>query len=156
MPTRAATQRKAIDREEQMIKWQSEGCTVSEMARRMGITRQRAGTLWARALERRPTVHLEQYRQSQKELIDAMKVRLLTIIDHPSWDSVSPRTRVEAGSVIIRLMEREAKLTGIDAVVRREITVMTEDTVDAAIRSLSGELALKAQEAGIALPELPR
>jgi hypothetical protein len=64
---------------------------------------------------------------------------------------------VRAAEVWNKLSERRAKLMGLDKPERREVTVMTEDALDKAIREAREEMdrkARSAQEAGIELPVL--
>jgi hypothetical protein len=64
---------------------------------------------------------------------------------------------VRAAEVWNKLSERRAKLMGLDKPERREVTVMTEDALDKAIREAREEMERKArsaQEAGIELPAL--
>jgi hypothetical protein len=56
-----------------------------------------------------------------------------------------------------KLSERRSKLMGLDKPERREVTVMTEDALDKAIREAREEMERKArsaQEQGIELPAL--
>lgn len=57
--------------------------------------------------------------------------------------AVMPKARagdVKAIEQAIRLMERRARVLGIDAPVRSRVEVITEDALDAAIRELEGQL----------------
>jgi hypothetical protein len=61
---------------------------------------------------------------------------------------------VRAAEVWNKLSERRSKLMGLDKPERKEITVLTEDVVDKAIREAQEEMERKAKEAGVAVPEL--
>jgi hypothetical protein len=61
---------------------------------------------------------------------------------------------VRAAEVWNKLSERRAKLMGLDRPEKKEITVLTKDTVAAAIERLNAEMAAKAKNAGVDLSEL--
>ncbi|WP_214371036.1 hypothetical protein [Pseudonocardia sp. H11422] len=52
-----------------------------------------------------------------------------------------PRPKLEALQVLLRVAERRSKLLGLDAPTRGRVEVITESSVDAAIRQLEAELA---------------
>jgi DNA-binding CsgD family transcriptional regulator len=143
----------AIEREATVIQMVAEHMTHTEIARRMGVSRQRVEQIWKRGIERLPIANLNEHRTNQLQLIMTAIRELLVIARNPA---VSPRTRVEAWSTIRGWVEREARLLGTDAIQRREISVVTTDAVDAAIHDLEAELALQAARAGIALPKVTR
>lgn len=53
-----------------------------------------------------------------------------------------------------KLSERRSKLMGLDRPEKKEVTVLTADTMDAAIAKLNTEMEMKAREAGVNLAEL--
>lgn len=61
---------------------------------------------------------------------------------------------VRAAEVWNKLSERRAKLMGLDKPERRELTVLTEDVVDKAIREATEGMERSARAAGVAVPEL--
>lgn len=146
---RAQRQIAVAERYAQVTAWYAEGLTFDQIGRELGVTRQRAHQLYTRALQTLPAVGINQYRATQQELIRTGIREQLIIARTPS---VSPRTKIEAWAGIGKLMEREAKLLGLDAPMRKEITVLTEDAVDNAMRKLAEEhnaLAAEAQAAGM-------
>lgn len=54
-----------------------------------------------------------------------------------------------------KLLDQRARLMGWNKPVRQEVSVITENAVDTAIRELQEQLALRAAAAGVKLPELP-
>lgn len=108
-----------------------------------GITPQRAHQIYWEALAETPNTQVVQDRQEQRELADRAINRLLAIAEDPD---VSHRTAVEAWSSIRGWAEHLAKLLATYAPIRKEVTVLTEDAVDAALRKLEEEHAEKARE----------
>lgn len=146
---RAQRQIAVAERYAQVTAWYAEGNTFPEIGKMLGVTPQRAHQLYHRALQQLPAPGVNQHRASQQELIRTGMRELLIIARRPNG---SDRTKVEAWSGIGKLMEREAKLLGLDAPMRKEITVLTEDAVDNAMRKLAEEhnaLAAEAQAAGM-------
>lgn len=148
--TRAQRQIAVAERYAQVTAWYADGHTFVEIGRMLGgLSPQRAHQLYQRALATLPAPGINQHRATQQELIRTGIRELLTIARRPNG---SDRTKVEAWSGIGKLMEREAKLLGLDAPMRKEITVLTEDAVDNAMRKLAEEhnaLAAEAQAAGM-------
>lgn len=141
----------AIEREASVIQMKAEGMTFTEIGRRLGVTQQRVSQIWKRGIERLPIANLNEHRANQLQLIMTAYRELVAIARNPA---VSARTRVEAWSTIRGWAERESKLLGTDAVSRREISIVTSDVIDNAIRDLEGQLALDAQRTGITLPSV--
>lgn len=108
-----------------------------------GITAARAHQIYWQALKEIPDSDIVQHRQEQNELADKAVRALLAIAEDPD---VSARTRVEAWSAIKGWCEHQAKLLALYAPVRKEITVLTEDAVDQALRALEKQHADKAAE----------
>jgi hypothetical protein len=61
---------------------------------------------------------------------------------------------VRAAEVWNKISERRSKLMGLDRPEKKEITVLTKDTVAAAIEKLNAEMEAKARQAGVDLTEL--
>jgi hypothetical protein len=60
---------------------------------------------------------------------------------------------VRAAEVWNKLSERRSKLMGLDKPERKELTVLTEDVVDKAIREAREELERTSRNSGVAVPE---
>lgn len=138
-------------RAEQVVAWRSEGVTFAEIGHRLGVSMQRAYQIWEKALAEAPRVKVQQYRQTQLELIDKATRELLAITADPS---VTPRTKVEAWNGLRAWQERLARLTGIDAPTRKEVRVIPEDAIDAEIKKLTAQMEEEAKAAGVDLAEL--
>lgn len=108
-----------------------------------GISAPRAHQIYWEAMREIPNQQVAEHREEQRDLADKAINALLAIAEDPD---VSARTRVEAWSAIRGWCEHQAKLLALYAPVRKEITVLTEDTVDSAIRELEKEHAEKARQ----------
>jgi hypothetical protein len=107
-----------------------------------GITPQRANQIYWEAMREIPYQQVAEHREEQRDLADKAINALLAIAEDPD---VSARTRVEAWSSIKGWCEHQAKLLALYAPIRKEVTVLTEDAVDAALRKLEEEHAEKAR-----------
>jgi len=56
---------------------------------------------------------------------------------------------------MLKISDQRARLLGLNAPVRQEVSVITESAVDTAIRDLQTQLEAQATAAGVALPALP-
>ncbi len=108
----------------------------------LGISRQRAGQLYQRALREIPAGSVAEYRAEELDLIDTASRSLMRIAADPA---TSPRTKVEAWSVLRGWSERRSRLLGLDAPARSRVEVITEDAVDRAIAELSAEVERREQ-----------
>jgi predicted metal-dependent hydrolase len=54
-----------------------------------------------------------------------------------------------------KLLDQRARLMGWNKPVRQEVSVITENAVDTAIRELQSQLELRAAAAGVKLPPVP-
>jgi hypothetical protein len=61
---------------------------------------------------------------------------------------------VRAAEVWNKISERRSRLMGLDRPEKKEITVLTKDTVAAAIEKLNAEMEAKARQAGVDLTAL--
>jgi hypothetical protein len=107
-----------------------------------GISAVRAHQIYWEAMREIPNQQVAEHREEQRDLADKAIAALLAIAEDPD---VSARTRVEAWSSIKGWCEHQAKLLALYAPVRKEVTVLTEDAVDAALRKLEEEHAEKAR-----------
>ncbi|MHB1596562.1 MAG: sigma factor-like helix-turn-helix DNA-binding protein [Streptosporangiaceae bacterium] len=79
----------------------------AEIARQLGISQQRVSQLYRRALAEVPAGDVIEFRAEELDLIDSATRRLLRLAHDPA---VSPRTRVEAWSVLRGWAERRAHI----------------------------------------------
>jgi DNA-binding CsgD family transcriptional regulator len=140
-----------IAREQRIIQWVSEGLSFDEIAIREGVTHSRVRQIYARGLKRFPAQHIETHRAAQRERIRIAISELFELARNPK---ASFTARALTYSAIKAWSDREARLLGLDMPARTEVSVLSENTVDDAIRSLAGDLALRAAQAGVPL-ELP-
>lgn len=106
--------------------------TFAEIGRREEISEQRAWMIYKQALRAIPAASLAEHRTEECTLIDDAIRNLLPL----AMDRSKPRTAVEAWNGIARWAERKAKLLGLDAPLRVEVS----DAVDAEIARLAAEL----------------
>ena len=155
MPATKASARRlpeVIAREQQVIAWVGECVPFAEIAARMGVTDRRVRQIYARGQKRFPAANVEQHRAAQLERIHTAIHELFELARNPK---ASFTARALLYNTIKAWSDREAKLMGLDMPTRSEVSVLTESTVDTAIRELQKELALQeqqARQAGIALP----
>lgn len=134
----AATRRpETAERMAEIVRLRRARVPQSAIAEQLGISQQRVSQLYQRALREIPAGNVAEYRAEELDLIDAATRGLLRLAHDPV---VSPRTRVEAWSVLRGWAERRAKLLGLDAPQQARVSVITEDMVDAEIARLTAEI----------------
>jgi hypothetical protein len=107
------------------------------------ITPQRAHQIYRAALDEFPAVQVAEHREEEASLADQAISRLMAIADDPD---VSARTRVEAWSSIRGWCQHKAALLGLNSPTRREVTVLSESTVDLALAKAAADHAAKVAE----------
>lgn len=150
--SRNRTRAAVLEREARICLWISQGMHVTEVARRENVTQQRISQIWKRGLERAPVANINEYRANQLVAINALKRKLAEKLDDPKTGT---RDCAELVNASTRLLEREAKLLGLDAAARSEIKVLTDETVADAIHTLRAENALQIlelQKHGVEMP----
>lgn len=140
MPTPSTLRRiKVAERQAQVVQWHADGMSFPAIGRELGVTPQRAHQIFKRALEKLPAAGLEEHRARHLALTQAC---IREQLDLARDQQVSPRTRIEAYSGVRGYLEREASLLGLNAPVRKEITVLTDDVISAAIERLKADAAV--------------
>ncbi len=120
------------------------GATYDEIARRLGYSnRSAARRLVVRALDRTVSEPANELRTLECARLDALLQALW-----PKAMEGNPRS-VE---VALQVMERRARLLGLDAPPRRVVEVLTADVVERAIQELEREIIALGGEVP---PELP-
>jgi hypothetical protein len=109
------------------------------------ISAQRAYQIYKQACSDYPNLQVNEHREEQRELADRAVNALLAIAESED-PGVSWRTRVEAWNSIRGWCEHQSKLLALYAPVRKEVTVLTEDAVDAALRKLAEDHDAKVRE----------
>jgi hypothetical protein len=134
-----AQQAKTADRRRQAVELRVEGKSWQEIADRLGYdSRGSAATAVRRALEQAVAelnVPLEAHRQLELDRLDAMQNAL--------WDKVLAGD-TKAIDTTLRLMDRRAKLLGLDAPQRHELTL---ESIDAALADVEEQLAVARSQA---------
>lgn len=99
------------ERRAHVIALRREGHTFAEIGNDLGVSAQRAHTIYLEALKEIPAREVDQFRAEALDLIHAAIEDLLPI----ARNHVQPRTSVEAWSQLRAWVERLAKTTGFDA-----------------------------------------
>jgi predicted transcriptional regulator len=149
----ARTRTQVLAREAFVIQKIAEGRTFLSIAEEMGVSHARVRQIYARGQKRYPCADLEEIRAAQHERILTATRELFELARDPK---ASFTARALAYNTIKGLADREARLMGLDAPTRTEVKVLTKDSVGAEIERLSGVIALRAAQAGLPIPELPK
>lgn len=125
-----------LDRETQCVQLRREGMTLEEIAKKVGYSNA-SGVQAAlyRAYQRVAVEDIDQIRRMENERLDAL---------HNAHWSNAMQGDVPSGVMILKVMDRRAKLLGLDMPVRiqQEVTVWNGDgNLDREIQSLIGRLA---------------
>ncbi|WP_425171357.1 hypothetical protein [Mycobacterium sp.] len=139
-------------REALIIERRTQRVSFPKIGAELGITHQRVQQIFQTARDRIPAARLADLRAEESELLDQAIAGLLVI----ATGGKSEHARVEAWRAIIAASESKRKLFGADAPVRREVTVLTESVVDAALRKINDEhaaLVAQAVAAGVDVSE---
>jgi len=143
MTRRCETQLNAAQRRAEVVRLRcDERLTFEEVGARLGVTKQRAFQIWAEALRTLPAPKLEQYRQEEIRFYDQMIKELLVVAHNPFTKT---RDLGDIHNQLNKWCERKAKLLGLDSPVRRELNVITSDSIDREIQRLQSELATEVQ-----------
>lgn len=128
----------------------AEGRTYRAIAAELDCSPGTAYAAVARAIAAVPVEAVGELRSVECARLDAVIARLWDVVhaDHPfisngrRFDDVQDAGPViHALAGIVRAAESKRKLLGLDAPTRQEVTVYTEDAVDASIRHLEERLA---------------
>jgi hypothetical protein len=129
------------------------GMQASEMCAKYGISR---ATLYRRlddAVKARIAPTVDAYREQQNALLDDLMSKWAqqcdagevliangTVEENMTRVEQGVRIRAEALNGMLRVSERRAKLNGLDAPVKGEVTVTVTTPVDAAVAALAAEV----------------
>lgn len=108
--------------------------SFEEIGAQLGLSRQMAWKHYQRALADLPAPHLAEHRAEELTLVDDAIRRLMAIA---ADQAVSPRTRVEAWTAIRGWAEHKARILGLNAAMKVEVS----DAIEAEISRLAAELA---------------
>jgi hypothetical protein len=126
-------------REARIFELRAQRVGFRQIGQELGISHTRAHQIYEAARNRIPASRLADLRAEESELLDEGVQSLLKIArdDRLTSDGkpiVSPRTRVEAWNAICKFSESKRRLFGADAPQRKEVTVLSDSVVDAALR----------------------
>ncbi len=110
--------------------------SFEEIGAQLGLSRQMAWKHYQRALADLPAPHIAEHRAEELTLVDDA-IRRLMAIAASADQAVSPRTKVEAWTAIRGWAEHKARIIGLNAALKVEVS----DAVDAEISRLAEELA---------------
>lgn len=145
MPMHTLTKEQQQDRKARIIASRRAREPWDAIAATWDITPQRAHQIYRAALDEFPAVQVAEHREEEAGLIDRAIANLLAIAEDDS-PTASARTRVEAWSAIRGWCEHKARLLGLNAPVRKEISVLSESVVDKALAQASADHAAKVAE----------
>ena len=142
---------KTIDaaREALIIERRASRVSFQKIGDEIGLSAPRVHEIFQEVQNRIPAQRIGDLRAEESDLADRAIANLLEIAENTN---VSPRTRAEAWNSIRGWSESKRKLFGVDAPTRREITVVSNETIDMAIVELTKEMAAmeaQAKAAGI-------
>lgn len=134
------------ERAHQAVQLRRSGLMWDEIAERCGYSnRGSAYNAAKKFMHDYPREDAEALRDMETDRIDQVQTALW-----PRVLSGDPR----AVEVWTKLSERRSKLMGMDKPERKEVTVLTEDAVDHAIRQAREEMEAKARAAGVEVPQV--
>ena len=124
----------AREREERVLELRKAGASLREIAKDIGYANSSgAQAALDRALRRATAPNIELLRETEGERLDALQFGL--------WPKAMNGDS-RAAEVIVKVMERRARLFGLDAPLHKVIEVISEDAIDKAIRELTLELGM--------------
>jgi hypothetical protein len=129
-----------VERRIEVLRLRSQQFTFAEIGQQLGITGQRAGQLYKKALASRVDLSVDEHRAEQSELI-AEGIRELRAIANSAKAGL--RYKIDSWLAVVRFLERAAKLHGTDAPTKTEI--LTLGGIDQQIAELELELGRKGQ-----------
>lgn len=144
MPAHTLTREESAARKAQIVAMRRERIPFDAIAQRFDISAPRAHELYWQAVREVPVAQVSEHRAEETDLIDRAVNRLLLIAE--SDEDVSPRTRVEAWNSIRGWCEHKARLLGLNAPARKEVTVLTDTLVDQALAKAAADHAAKVAE----------
>lgn len=110
------------ERNAEIIRLRREGMSVADIARRFGIGISSVSKIWTKALANVGLEEVELARQEQSARLDELSREAWAVL-HRSKGGVEDQLVLNAIHAILKVEERRAKLLGLDAPERTEITV---------------------------------
>ncbi len=122
----------ALQKEEQVLSLRRAGATYGAIAQQLGYAnRSSAHAAYARALAREIAPNIREVRELEAARLEQLQLGI--------WGKAMAGD-VRAAEVVVKIMERRAKLFGLDAPITHVVEVITEDMLDRAIQQLEAEL----------------
>lgn len=137
-----ASQRRitAVEKRKKALQLRKGGASYDAIARQVGYTnRGSAHRAVMQELRDLPKDAAVETLQLEVERLDQMLLAY--------WPAVM-KGHVRSGEIVVRLMERRAKLLGLDAPTLSKVEVVTESVVDAAIAELEAQIDARARAEG--------
>lgn len=136
--TRRTDQRlSAAEKRTQVVALRRQRASFDEIGRALGVTKQRAWSIYQKALQEVPAAELQEHMAEELALVDDAIANLWPL----AHDHSRPRSAVEAWNCIARWAERKSRLLGLDAPAKSRIEVLTEEVVNAEIERIQADLA---------------
>jgi hypothetical protein len=129
-------------RDAEIVRLRADGIDPRVIADRYGVTVSRISQIWTKALRDMPARAVEERRNEADEFCTRMIGKLTPLLDD---DSVAARTKAELSRAINLWEQRRAALLGLDQPRRREVEIITADTIDRAMRDLTAEVTADAE-----------
>lgn len=101
-----------------------QGKSYRHIAETFGVSVATACARVKAAMEEQPSPDVETFRKLEDSQLDRLTEEMMSILDNPATNS---ETRMKAVDRLVRLQERRAKLHGLDAPTRADVTI-TEQT----------------------------
>jgi len=120
-----------IEKETKILQMRKMGLTWAQIGQSVGLSQAGAYGAYRRALSRVPDELASELRKIDNERIDA----LITA----SWPDAM-RGSARHLEVLVKLLERRAKLMGLDAPILQRIEVVTDEIVDEAILEMQRKM----------------
>ncbi len=137
------------EREARALELRKAGATYEAIAADLGLSNRTAGRrVVVRALQRLTDEPAAEVKALELKRLDALyelafaeaAARHLLVRGSDVFDLEDVGPKLKAIEVCLTVMERRAKLLGLDAPAKARVEVITEDAVDAEIRRLSAEV----------------
>jgi hypothetical protein len=159
MPTRAERQATAARRRAQVVQMRLAGASFEEIGQQLGVTDSRAHQLWTDALDRTAKEPADRWRALELQRLDQLQAAATAVlhathhviqsakvvVDDQGRPYVDHGPVLAAVNTLVRVMERRARVLGLDAPARVDAkvdgTLTTIDRLDQELDQLEAELA---------------
>lgn len=116
----AGRQADAAVRDAEIVRLRREGMSSADIGRRFNLSRQRINMIYKRALEQPVAAEVAELRAEQSQRLDAIAAELWKVLRATGTD---PPAAVSALRTLVSVEERRARLFGLDAPQRTEISI---------------------------------